>query len=456
MSSYTVERRNPGSLWWLLLLQGIAAIILGVLLLLRPAATIQAIVIFLGIYWLVTGVITLVSLIWDRSQWGLKLITGVVGIIAGLFIVRNPIISAFVVPASFALVLGVIGLLVGIGQLIQAFRGGGWGIGILGVLSIILGILLITNPAIGGLSLAFMLGILLILGGIVAIFGAFSLRRLGKEYDEAQAAASRSAAAAGSTVSSAGSRAAGSVGATTAGVAGATAAGVAVARQVSPDTDRGAPGWSAAEVADSGADAVRGVSADAADVAAAGADAVRDAATDAAGLAAAGMDAALDAGESAVGAVEAVFTGNVSPLDMDEMVKFKNPLEYIEGVGPAFAEKLKAIGIFNCLDLIKWGYTPKGRAEIAQRSGVAGNLILEWVNHVDLYRIKGVGSEYADLLEASGVDTVVELAQRNPVNLFERMNTVNQEKQLVRRPPTQAQVQDWVVQAKGLPRVITY
>jgi uncharacterized membrane protein HdeD (DUF308 family)/predicted flap endonuclease-1-like 5' DNA nuclease len=451
MSSYTVERRNPGSLWWLLLLEGIAAIILGVLLLTQPAATIQAIVIFLGIYWLITGVLTLVSLIWDRSQWGLKLITGIVGIIAGLFIVRNPIISAFVVPASFALVLGVIGLLVGIGQLIQAFRGGGWGIGLLGVLSIILGILLITNPVIAGLSLALMLAILLIVGGIVAIFAAFSLRRLGKEYEEAQASTARSTATASSTV--AGSRTTGVAGATTAGVAGVTAAGMA-AREATP-----APGvsdWPASDVAESAADTASGVAAGAAGLTAAGADAVQDMATDAAGLAAAGVGAVTDAGESAVDAVEAVFTGNVNPLDIDEMAKFKNPLEYIEGVGPAFAEKLKAIGIYNCLDLIKWGYNPRGRGEIAQRSGVAGNLILEWVNHIDLYRIKGVGSEYADLLEASGVDTVVELAQRNSANLFARMNTVNQERQLVRRPPTQAQVQDWVAQAKDLPRIITY
>jgi predicted flap endonuclease-1-like 5' DNA nuclease len=83
-------------------------------------------------------------------------------------------------------------------------------------------------------------------------------------------------------------------------------------------------------------------------------------------------------------------------------------------------------------------------------------LILKWVNHVDLYRIKGVGSEYADLLEASGVDTVVELAQRNAANLFAKMNNINVEKRLVRRPPTQSQVENWIAQAKDLPRLITY
>jgi len=83
-------------------------------------------------------------------------------------------------------------------------------------------------------------------------------------------------------------------------------------------------------------------------------------------------------------------------------------------------------------------------------------VILEWVNHVDLFRIKGVGSEYADLLEAAGVDTVVELAMRNPEHLFQAVLSVNESKQLVRKPPVLAQVQDWVAQAKVLPRKIYY
>ena len=97
-----------------------------------------------------------------------------------------------------------------------------------------------------------------------------------------------------------------------------------------------------------------------------------------------------------------------------------------------------------------------GRKELAEGTGISEHLILKWVNHVDLYRIKGIGSEYADLLEASGVDTVVELAQRNPENLFEKMSEVNAEKALVRKLPTASQVADWVAQAKGLPRVVSY
>jgi predicted flap endonuclease-1-like 5' DNA nuclease len=138
------------------------------------------------------------------------------------------------------------------------------------------------------------------------------------------------------------------------------------------------------------------------------------------------------------------------------MAKFKYPLEYVEGVGPIYAEKLKAIGLATCLDLLKAGATRKGREEITQASGISHKLILEWVNHVDLYRVKGIGSEYADLLEEAGIDTVMELAQRNPVHLSDAINAVNATMHLVRKVPTQAQVSDWVTQAKGLPRVVAY
>jgi predicted flap endonuclease-1-like 5' DNA nuclease len=83
-------------------------------------------------------------------------------------------------------------------------------------------------------------------------------------------------------------------------------------------------------------------------------------------------------------------------------------------------------------------------------------MILEWANHLDLYRIKGVGSEYSDLLEEAGVDTVVELAQRNPENLYQKLVEVNNAKKLVRKMPVQSQVADWIEQAKKLPRVLQY
>ncbi|NLA79578.1 MAG: DUF4332 domain-containing protein [Chloroflexi bacterium] len=128
----------------------------------------------------------------------------------------------------------------------------------------------------------------------------------------------------------------------------------------------------------------------------------------------------------------------------------------IEGIGPVYAEKLQAIGIRTVEALLKAGATPKGREEIAEQSGITKTLILEWVNHADLYRIKGVGEEYSDLLEEAGVDTVVELATRNPENLYAKIIEVNAEKKLVRRPPSQSMVADWVLQAKGMDRAVFY
>ncbi|MFZ5808508.1 MAG: DUF4332 domain-containing protein [Chloroflexota bacterium] len=131
-------------------------------------------------------------------------------------------------------------------------------------------------------------------------------------------------------------------------------------------------------------------------------------------------------------------------------------LEDVEGIGPKYADKLRSIGIRSSDAFLQAASTPKGRKDLAEKSGISDQLILEWANHLDLYRIKGVGSEYADLLEEAGVDTVVELAQRNAANLYQKMVEVNGAKQLVRKMPVQSQVADWIEQAKKLPRVINY
>ena len=128
----------------------------------------------------------------------------------------------------------------------------------------------------------------------------------------------------------------------------------------------------------------------------------------------------------------------------------------IEGIGPVYAAKLKEAGVGSAEALLEQGATPKGRKQIAEKSGIGDGLILEWVNHVDLFRIRGVGSEYADLLEEAGVDTVPELAQRKPDHLLEKMTTVNAQKKLVRRLPVLSQVESWVEQAKKLERKVSY
>jgi predicted flap endonuclease-1-like 5' DNA nuclease len=131
-------------------------------------------------------------------------------------------------------------------------------------------------------------------------------------------------------------------------------------------------------------------------------------------------------------------------------------LAAVEGIGDIYSQKLREVGIGTTEALLERGATPKGRQALAEETGIGGKLILEWVNHVDLFRIKGVAEEYSDLLEEAGVDTVPELAQRNAGNLYAKMQVVNQEKELVRRLPTLDQVSDWIEQAKALPRVVTY
>jgi len=131
-------------------------------------------------------------------------------------------------------------------------------------------------------------------------------------------------------------------------------------------------------------------------------------------------------------------------------------LEIIEGIGPVYAEKLRAAGIRTVEALLRAGATSEGRKALMERTGIGDEYILDWVNRADLMRVRGVGEEYSDLLEKAGVDTVVELAQRNPVNLHEKLLEVNAEKRLVRRPPNQGMVARWVEHAKVLPRVVSY
>jgi len=131
-------------------------------------------------------------------------------------------------------------------------------------------------------------------------------------------------------------------------------------------------------------------------------------------------------------------------------------LKGIEGIGEVYEEKLKAAGITTIEDLLATCATKKDRAEIAEKSEIPEKLILKWTNHADLHRIKGVAGQYAELLEAAGVDTIPELAQRKAENLCAKMAEINEAKKLVRKLPTEKQVAEWVVQAKELPRIMTY
>lgn len=127
-----------------------------------------------------------------------------------------------------------------------------------------------------------------------------------------------------------------------------------------------------------------------------------------------------------------------------------------EGVGEVYAEKLIAAGIKTDAELLEKCAKPSGRKALEEATGISGKLILKWTNHCDLYRIKGVGPQFAELLEASGVDTVKELKHRVAANLAAKLLQVNEEKHLVRRVPVESEVQEMIDQAKELPAAVEY
>lgn len=131
-------------------------------------------------------------------------------------------------------------------------------------------------------------------------------------------------------------------------------------------------------------------------------------------------------------------------------------IEAIEGIGAVYGEKLRAAGVSDTDALLAACRTPKQRAELAAKAGLSAARLLKWANMADLFRIHGIGPEYSELLEAAGVDTVPELAQRNPANLAAAMAEVQQAKRLTRRVPPVAEVTKWVAEAKQLPRALEY
>ena len=131
-------------------------------------------------------------------------------------------------------------------------------------------------------------------------------------------------------------------------------------------------------------------------------------------------------------------------------------IEDLEGVGPVYGAKLREAGVQTTDDLLSRAGPAAGRRALAASTGISPDVLLRWTNHVDLYRISGIGSEYADLLEASGVDSCAELAQRNPANLATTMAEANAARGLVRRLPAESVVAGWIEQAKGMPKAVTH
>jgi predicted flap endonuclease-1-like 5' DNA nuclease len=131
-------------------------------------------------------------------------------------------------------------------------------------------------------------------------------------------------------------------------------------------------------------------------------------------------------------------------------------IEDVEGIGPVIGGKLRDGGVKDTDALLAQAKTPAMRKALAEKSGLSTKQVLKFANMVDLYRVNGVGSEYAELLEAAGVDTVVELARRKADALTAKMLELNKAKKLTRRPPAEAEVAKWIEQAKSLPRALEY
>ena len=170
------ENEVPVVPWWLVLLEGIALLILGLLLLANPAKTAVILVQVVGLYWLIGGMFKIISIFLDSAMWGWKLVAGIIGILAGIVVLNHPLWSPLVVGGTLVIILGIQGIIFGVVGLMQAFKGGGWGAGVLGGVSILFGILFLFNVWAFTFSLPWAIGILALVGGVAAIIGAFKLK----------------------------------------------------------------------------------------------------------------------------------------------------------------------------------------------------------------------------------------------------------------------------------------
>jgi uncharacterized membrane protein HdeD (DUF308 family) len=172
--SYVEVRPFP---WWTILLQGLLAIILGIVFLVYPQQTVGVVIWLFGIYLLFAGIVSLVSIFVDRSSLPWKLIFGILGIIAGGYLIANPMEGAVTVPAAIGIIIGIIALAMGAIMLLAAFKGGGWGVGIFGILVVILGLLILGSPYVAAATLLYLLAFFAIAGGAILVYVAIKVRK---------------------------------------------------------------------------------------------------------------------------------------------------------------------------------------------------------------------------------------------------------------------------------------
>jgi uncharacterized membrane protein HdeD (DUF308 family) len=163
--------------WWIFLLQGLAGLILGFMLITEPGATMVALTTVIGFYWLIMGVLALVQVFVDRSTpWIWSLLSGIVGILAGLFVLRHPLIATLTIPTVLVIILGIQGVVMGVLEIIGGFRGGGIGRFILGAINVLVGLLLLGSPIAAALAVPLVFGVLLLIQGVGLIVLAFRVR----------------------------------------------------------------------------------------------------------------------------------------------------------------------------------------------------------------------------------------------------------------------------------------
>lgn len=171
-----LTRQRP-NIWWLALLQGIAAILLGFMLFTAPGATLVTLITFLGFYWLITGVLAVVRVFVDRSaSWVWSLLIGIIGILAGISVLNHPALAAVTIPTVLVIIIGVEGLIMGVFELIRGFQGAGAGAFILGIFHVLIGLLLLGRPMAAALAVPLVFGIILIIEGVGLLIWALRAR----------------------------------------------------------------------------------------------------------------------------------------------------------------------------------------------------------------------------------------------------------------------------------------
>lgn len=519
------QKQTPVA-WWAALIEAVVAIVLGTLLLFHGQAAPLILIQFLGLYFLIKGLLSLAAIFTNPRGWFLKLMIGILGLFAGILLLDHPFWRGLQSENNLVYLVAGVAFAIGVVTLFQVFVNGGFSAILLGLLSILIGLTLVWTPAV--LMIPPFIGILLVATGVILMIKSLSLfYALPGQADIAQEAVIQSQEPEPKLIED------------TSPVR-TSAAVMAVSEYTYPEADEGEQAvaaiespetieesqeaeslaseldWATAETA-----AVEGLSG--AGLGAVAVVAIAHEAGDETGVQSEeptesvssdqilepviiqevvsdqpevpdeqpGLEtetiSALEGesqDQSRVPLMEAPVSEDVPQVeeatrqeDEIEMEESQEPgkpemdtfnlgedekryltqdISYVEGIGPVFAEKLKSVGVLTALDLLKSGSTRKGRADLVTHTGISPKLILRWVNQADLFRVKGIGSEYGELLEAAGVDTVVELSGRKAENLHLALLSVNEEKKLVRKTPTLSQVQDWIERAGKLPRIIRY